>query len=161
VSVGSPAPAVPVLLPGCSAESRYDLVDTIREELDQAEQRRAEQSGDIAGQPDARSLIGTDSRNALDYARYQSTVSGTFGLLERCCAETVPALEGTQQPGARSTVPPATSSPGTTASLVLAHEFGHAMQAPAPAAGAARRDARAAGRLLPRRIVSLGVPAGA
>jgi hypothetical protein len=58
-----------VLLPGCSAESRHDLVDTIREELDQAEQRRAEQSGDISGQPDARSPIGTDSRNALDYAR--------------------------------------------------------------------------------------------
>lgn len=163
--------AVLVLLPGCSAESRHNLVDTIREAVDQAKQRRAEQSGDTSGQPDARSPLGTDSRNAFDYARYQNTVSSTFGLLERYWTETTPALGGTySSPRAytyyrsdegggpacgRDPAPPGNafycpvgdfiawdesgllipyyvSGGDFAASFVLAHEFGHAMQARLP-----------------------------
>ena len=86
-----------------------------------------------------------------------------------------PAAASRRRPATPSTARRATSSPGTSpglvipyyvgagdfaAAFVLAHEFGHAMQARLPAARAADDPVRAAGRLLRGRVVALRAGAG-
>jgi predicted metalloprotease len=160
--------AVVMLVSGCSAETRQSVVDTIREAVDQAKQRRSEQTGDTPEQPGPTAPLGTDGRSSFDYGQYQDVVSGTFTLLEDYWAETLPALGGAysrprtytyyrSDEGAGPScggepapprnafycpagdfiawdetgllIPYYVSSGDFAASFVLAHEFGHAMQA--------------------------------
>ncbi|MCO1659782.1 neutral zinc metallopeptidase [Pseudonocardia humida] len=157
-----------MLLSGCSAEARQSVFDTIRDAVDQAKQRRAEQTGDTPEQPGPTAPLGTDGRSSFDYTQYQNVVSGSLALLEDYWAETLPTLGGTyssprsytyyrsdegsgpscggQPAPARNAfycpagdfiawdetgllIPYYVSSGDFAASFVLAHEFGHAMQA--------------------------------
>jgi predicted metalloprotease len=86
-------------LPACSTAAVVEsegrrVVDVIREAVEQAKQRRAQESGDTPQQPQTQTPLETGGRDTFDYDQYQTTLSTTISLLERYWAQAVPQLGG-------------------------------------------------------------------
>ena len=170
------------LLAGCGADLPFDddgsatararaVVDDVREAVEQAKERQAEQSGTVErAQPSQ--PIRTDTRTAFDYEQYSATLQAVFGSLEgywaqelprtfdvpftkperyvyyrpdesagpRCGSEQAPAKNAFYCPAgdfiawdeSGLVIPYYVRAGDFAAAFVLAHEFGHAMQARLP-----------------------------
>ena len=173
-----------VLLAGCGADLPFDddgsararaeaIVDDVREAVEQAKERRAEQTGDVQRtDPPAQTPLRTDTRTAFDYQEYTDTLQTVFASLEAYWSEALPAAFGVpftrptryvyyrpeESPGPRCgdeqapaknafycpagdfiawdesglVIPYYVQAGDFAAAFVLAHEFGHAMQARIP-----------------------------
>ena len=93
--------ALALLLSGCSGsaadsatrarERAQALVDQVREAVEEAKQRNAEGSGDVArGTPATGRQIRTDTNTAFDYAEYSRTLEQVVASLEAYWAEALP-----------------------------------------------------------------------
>ncbi len=172
------------LLAGCGADLPFDddgsatararaIVDEVREAVEQAKERQADQSGTVERtQPSTDQPIRTDTRTAFDYEQYSSTLQSVFGSLEsywsqelprsfdvpfskpqryvyyrpdespgpRCGSEQAPAKNAFYCPAgdfiawdeSGLVIPYYVQAGDFAAAFVLAHEFGHAMQARLP-----------------------------
>ena len=172
------------LLAGCSTDLPFDddgsatararaIVDEVRQAVEEAKERRAEQTGDVEGRPapDGR-VIRTDTRTAFDYDEYSRTLQSVFSSLEGYWSDVLPEAFGVaftppsryvyyrpeESPGPRCgserapernafycpagdfiawdesglVIPYYVRAGDFAAAFVLAHEFGHAMQARLP-----------------------------
>ena len=172
------------LLVGCSADLPFDddgsaaararaIVDEVRQAVEEAKERRAEQTGDVEGRPAAdRQVLRTDTRTAFDYEEYTRTLEQVFASLEaywggvlpqefgvpftppsryvyyrpeespgpRCGPEQAPARNAFYCPPedfiawdeSGLLIPYYVRAGDFAAAFVLAHEFGHAVQARLP-----------------------------
>ena len=175
---------VATLMAGCGTNLPFDddgsararaeaIVDDVREAVEEAKERQAQETGDVEGQTSAEGRpIRTDTRTAFDYAEYTTTLESVFESLEEYWAEALPATFGVPfEPPTRYTYYRPEEGPGPrcgperapaknafycpvgdfiawdesgllipyyvqagdfAAAFVLAHEFGHAMQARIP-----------------------------
>ena len=163
-----------------SARARAEsIVDEIRQAVEEAKERNAEESGEVdqttpnpGGVPADGEVIRTDTRTAFVYEEYQATLEAVISSLETYWARALPASFQVQYRGPSRYVyyrpdeapgPPCGAEPAPprnafycpvgdfiawdesglmipyyvsagdfAAAFVLAHEFGHAMQARLP-----------------------------
>jgi len=172
------------LLAGCSADLPFDddgsasararaIVDQVRDAVEEAKERRTEQTGDVEGRPAADGqVLRTDTRTAFDYEEYSATLQQVFASLESYWSQVLPSEFGVpfsaptryvyyrpeESPGppcggqeapernafycpvddfiawdeSGLVIPYYVQSGDFAAAFVLAHEFGHAMQARLP-----------------------------
>ena len=152
---------------------RSAVEDQVRSALDQARERRGEQTGDVGqGEAPPVQAIRTDTNTAFDYQEYTSTLEQVLGSLQTYWSRTLPAEFGVtysspsrfsyyrgEEGGGPScggqpappknafycpagdfiawdetglVIPYYVSAGDFAAAFVLAHEFGHAMQARLP-----------------------------
>ena len=104
------APLLAGLLAGCSggvdleraesaARSQAEaIVDDIRAAVEEAQQRRAEETGSVEDTPPETGVgqIRTDTQTAFVYADYQETLGDVLGLLEAYWSQALPASFGVE-----------------------------------------------------------------
>lgn len=176
--------AAALLLTGCGVDLPFDsdgsararaeqIVDDVKQAVEQAKERNAQRTGDIGRRtPEDGQVLRTDTRTAFRYDEYQATLEQVIGSLEQYWAQALPAsfdvpyssparyvyYRPEEEAGPRcgpETAPPKNAfycpaedyiawdesglmipyyvqSGDFAAAFVLAHEFGHAMQARLP-----------------------------
>jgi predicted metalloprotease len=173
------------LVAGCGASLSFDddgsarvraqaeaVVEEVRRAVEQAKQRRTEQSGAVDRSASADGQLRTDTQTEFDYEEYSGTLATVFASLEeywgqelprsfgvaftppadyvyyrpeersgpRCGTELAPARNAFYCPAgdfiawdeSGLVIPFYVRSGDFAAAFVLAHEFGHAMQARLP-----------------------------
>jgi predicted metalloprotease len=171
------------LLTGCLAEVPEDrgmlreraqeVVDSVREAVEEAKERQAAESGDVGRRaPAGDAVLRTDTKTAFSYEEYSQTVESVLGSLDEYWSQALPETFGVRYrspsryvyyrpeegPGPRCggerapaknafycsagdfiawdesglLIPYYVGSGDFAAAFVLAHEFGHAMQARLP-----------------------------
>jgi predicted metalloprotease len=154
-------------------ERAQEVVDAVRDAVEEAKERQEQQSGDVAERaPGQDRVLRTDTRTAFSYEEYSGTVEAVLGSLDEYWSQALPAAFGVpyespsryvyyrpeESPGPRcgsETAPPKNAfycpagdfiawdesgllipyyvgSGDFAAAFVLAHEFGHAIQARLP-----------------------------
>ncbi len=150
-----------------------EVVDAVREAVEEAKARQEEQSGAVERRTPARdAVLRTDTRTAFSYEEYSATVESVLGSLDQYWSQALPDVFGVryesparyvyyrpeESPGprcGREQAPPKNAfycpagdfiawdesgllipyyvgSGDFAAAFVLAHEFGHAVQARLP-----------------------------
>lgn len=176
--------ACSALLTGCLAEVPSDdgrplreraqeVVDAVRDAVEEAKRRQQEESGSVGRRaPAGDAVLRTDTRTAFSYEEYSRTVESVLGSLDEYWSQALPGVFGVryespsryvyyrpeEAPGPRCGREPAPAknafycpagdfiawdesgllipyyvgSGDFAAAFVLAHEFGHAVQARLP-----------------------------
>jgi predicted metalloprotease len=154
-------------------ERAQEVVDAVREAVEEAKQRQEQESGAVDERaPSDGQVLRTDTRTAFSYEQYSRTVESVLGSLDQYWSQALPATFGVryespsryvyyrpeESPGPRCGGEPAppknafycsagdfiawdesgllipyyVGSGDFAAAFVLAHEFGHAIQARLP-----------------------------
>jgi predicted metalloprotease len=177
-----PALAVTALLSGCSVElpeegtardRAQEIVDVVRQAVEEAKQRSEQESGTVdQRRPAGDEVLRTDTKTAFSYDEYSATLEQVLGSLEEYWAQALPEVFGVpyrspsryvyyrpeEAPGPRCgperapaknafycpvddfiawdetglMIPYYVQAGDFAAAFVLAHEFGHAVQARLP-----------------------------
>ena len=151
-------------------ERAQEVVDAVRDAVEEAKARQEEQSGVVERRaPAGDAVLRTDTRTAFDYEQYSATVESVLGSLDEYWSQALPEVFGVryesptryvyyrpeEAPGPRCgreqapaknafycpagdfiawdesglLIPYYVGSGDFAAAFVLAHEFGHAVQA--------------------------------
>jgi predicted metalloprotease len=158
---------------GALRERAQEVVDAVKDAVEEAKERQAAGSGDVGGRtPTGDAVLRTDTQTAFSYEEYSQTVESVLGSLDEYWTQALPATFGVryksptryvyyrpeESPGPRCggeqapaknafycsagdfiawdesglLIPYYVGSGDFAAAFVLAHEFGHAMQARLP-----------------------------